>query len=214
MNNQTLNSAYNTLTIDWKGNAEAKEGSLLYLTVNGQAFEPISYKDAATMQVPLNTHAPVSLKVEVMLKPGDKKITGFKNNFNPVKGENHSCQILGKLPSQSGMKVKMSNGNKPIDDSTPACYAPGYVGVQSFFFPVYGIIRAIRTEYNRAEALACAGIGFGLATILSCTADRVAFGFGRHALFEYDPFSITDILINLLIGGIASLRGLIALFFS
>ncbi len=59
-----------------------------------------------------------------------------------------------------------------------------------------------------------AGFGFGLATIFSAMADdKIGFGIGRSALFEYEPFSLTDIVINLLVGGISSVRGFLSMLF-
>lgn len=39
--------------------------------------------------------------------------------------------------------------------------------------------------------------------------DTIGFGLGRLTLLEYKPFSFLDWIINLLIGGISSINGLL-----
>lgn len=84
--------------------------------------------------------------------------------------------------------------------------------MMSFFFPVYGIYKAITDAYMRAAALIGGGIGFLLSFSVSFMADKydtIGFGLGRFILLEYKPFSFLDWIINLLIGGISSINGLL-----
>lgn len=199
----------NTLTIDWIGNLDAKEGSLLYLTVNGQKFEPVSYRDASTVQVPLCNRGLLNLKVQVMSEPGKKTVTGFSNIFKLIPGQNHTCEISGKVGSWQGMQVRLSKGAQEIGLNDHYCYSKGYVAAWSFLCPIYGLIRTFRSKYNRAEAFWCGAAGFWMSLFIQLGGGKSESSYYSHS----HDFSFIEFLLDIVAGGVMFLRGLIRLIF-
>ena len=173
-----------------------------------------AYQDAWSADIPLeNCSGEIDLKITVG-KQGGKRTTYFNRKFSITPGVNYSCEVYG---SSVGFKARFCEGDI-VDESSPKLSgsASGIVTL-SFAFPIYGIYKAITDKYFRNKALAGAAAGFFFALIMSAMAsdgDKIGFGLGHATLFEYEPFSLTDLIINLLIGGIASIRGLLYALFS
>lgn len=154
----------------------------------------------------------LNLKITVGKEDG-KQGTWLNRKFNTATDDEYTCEIKGS--QKAGLKVKFSEGDE-IKAGTPTISSPVTVAFMSFLFPIYGFIVGITNKYHRKEALISGVVGFLFAMIFSFTAesgDKIAFGIGKISILEYDPFSFTDFVINILAGGIASLRGIIYMFF-
>lgn len=77
----------------------------------------------------------------------------------------------------------------------------------AFLFPIFGFVKAC-SKYNKKAGLIGAISGVLLSIILTAVsdADKISLGVNRWEFLEYDPFSFTDIAIDILLGGLLSLK--------
>lgn len=201
----------NKLTFRWTGDEKGKKGMELMMAFGNQQIGPIRYAEEYETEIPISGGP---MEIKVLCGQNGKHKTCIKHTFQFEHGKDYESRLSGKYTDISGLALQMSNGDECLEESAPACRNDLAVAMISFAFPIYGIICAARSKYNRAALLNGAGIGFVLATIFSAMADdKIGFGIGRNALFEYEPFSLTDIVINLLVGGISSVRGFLYMLF-
>jgi len=197
------------LNFTWYGDADGKDTAVMTLTVGGHVFDNLSVQDGFTIDIPI-TERYAEIKVQVAKAPGKSQSTCIKHIFEFELGKNYECKLSGSM--KKGFCLQMSDGDGYVTDDTPKLRNSLQVGFTSFLFPIYGIIQAIISKYNRVGYIGGAVAGFLLATIFSASADsdeEIGLGFGSHTLIEYEPFSFLDHLVNILIGGCASLLGLI-----
>ncbi len=207
MENQPL------LHLTWEGDLDGKEDWVLGIHVNGQEAVSASYTDAWTVDIPL-TGSNLELKVTLDAGKG-RQLTHFKRVFQLNPGSNYTCVVDGSAKNASGLGVRFCEGDEMTEDAKKLSGNKVMVGFLSVLFPVYGIYKGITDAYMRSVALICACAGFMLSMIMSLMTeegDMIGFGIGHKPWFEYEPFSFLDIVINLLIGGIASINGLLRLF--
>ena len=204
------NKNESTLSIIWHGDEEGKDSQLLHIHVGDQTIGPVPNTEAGVYEASI-TGPSMAIKIET----GDekKRVTRFNRKFQFDPEKSYTCEIVCE---SSNMGIRMSNGDEELDDDAPVCRNIGSVVFQSILFPIYGIGTAIYNRYNRVEGLVGAAIGFGLGTIISAMAsdgDRIVLGYRSTEILEYEPFSLTDFAINLLIGGISSIRGFLDMMF-
>lgn len=195
---------------EWAGTSKGKKSWVMSVVINGNEMVEGSYQDAWSCDIPLDGCGDeIELKIVVGISES-KKQTSFKRVFSIKPSTNYYCAVSGSTQDFTGLGVKFNEGDIELD-STPTI--PGSVfGVafMAFLFPIYGIYKGFTLKIVRNAAFGGAIAGFFLSLIMSSMAedgDMIGFGFGHTALFEYEPFSVTDIVINLILGGIASLRG-------
>ncbi len=188
---------------------------MLTLTVGDIVCEPFKYSEGCEIEIPLKNSA-AEIKVEFQGNPEQKKGACIKQTFNFEPGQDYQCRLGGRITNFTGLGLQLCSDSEDIEDK-PTCRNNLPIALLSFCFPIYGIINAIRSNYNRKAALWGALIGFIVATSFSAMPEEgeyIGFGIGRMTLFEYEPFSIIDIVINLLIGGVSTLRGFVYLLFN
>lgn len=181
------------------------------VTVGGHVFDDLPYQDGFTIDIPISEKY-TEIKVQVAKTPGKSKSTCIKHIFEFELGKNYECRLSGSMKGSKGFGLQMSDGDGYVTDDTPMCRSNLCVGVTSFLFPIYGIVQAFRSKYNRVGYIGGAIAGFLLATIFSAMADpdeEIELGYGSHTLIEYEPLSFLDHLVNILIGGCATLLGLL-----
>lgn len=181
------------------------------LYINGnECLTDWDYTDGFSLDIPLSGS---TLDVEV--KIGDRGVPGrtyFQHTFAIEPGATYEAELSGNAASFSGFKVKLSRPNEVIEGNTPACRRNMPVAILAFCFPIYGIILAITSCYNRIASIGGAASGFLLGVIGSSlipSGYEAGIGFGRVPLISYEPFSFLDFFFNILIGGIATINGLL-----
>ncbi|MBD5258523.1 MAG: hypothetical protein HDS52_07560 [Barnesiella sp.] len=206
-----------TLHFSWAGDKKGVKGisdAELGVVINGnELVSGADYKNDLTVDLPISGDS-LDIEIRIGKKGSEKKGLYFKHNFMIIPGADYSARLEGRASAFTGLSLKLSQPNQDVTSSTPACKINVPVALLSFMFPIYGIYGAIKLPYNRNAAIGGAFIGFMLALIVSAMAPEgadVGIGFGKKPLVSYQPFSPLDILFNLLIGGIASLRGLLHL---
>ena len=205
------------LNFEWVGDQKGIKGLKnpeMRVFIDGVEVCRVSYKEPVSFQVPLNSSS-VAIKVNICNADKEKQLCYFKGTFSINGGKDYSCRLFGQASSFTGLKLKFSKGDSPVKDSDPVCRNSLPVSVLAFCFPIYGLCNAATSKYNRIAALLGTAVGLGLSTISSWMAydsdELIGFGFGQTSLMDYEPFSAADWIINLLIGGISSLRGLLYL---
>ncbi|MCM1006221.1 MAG: hypothetical protein NC402_08005 [Prevotella sp.] len=204
----------NTLKFTWEGDAKGKDSALLTLTVDNIAYELFNYSEGCSFSITLPQKPNDEIKIEYQKNPDSKKHTCVKGMFEFPSQEDYDCLPSGKVSRLSGLALQVCpNMDLKGVETKPKCRNNLAVATASFAFPIYGIYNAMRSHYNRTAVICGAAFGFGIAMLFSSIAkshyDEIGTGVGHHAIFTYDPFSVTDIIINLLIGGISSIRGLL-----
>lgn len=178
------------------------------LKVNGNEITTWIPADDVEVKIPVSGK---TLDIEIIQKlKNGKGIKCIGHTFEIIPGNDYECSLVGKYSNFTGLGLKMSAPGQHVDDSTPAVRSCIPIALLGFAFPIYGFYKAIFSRYNRKAGLVGALIGFGFAMIFSLMAgdaDSFGLGIGSKPFIEYKPFSVLDILFNLLIGGIASLRG-------
>lgn len=207
----------NLLHFSWSGDEKGFKGlkePMMYLYVNGTEYvADWDYNDGFTIDIPINTDT-LNIEVKIGKKDAEKKTTYFKHEFVIFSDADYSARLEGQATSFTGLNLKLSKPNADISEDTPACHRNLPIAMLSFCFPIYGIIDAIRSPYNRKTAIISASVGFILAMIFSAWTPEGAetgIAFGRIVLLSYEPFSFLDWIVNILVGGIASLRGFLYL---
>lgn len=207
----------NTLHFSWAGDLDGVKGMkdpVLCLYFNGKVVvSDWDYTDGFSIDIPITGNT-MEIEVKIGERGKEKRKSCLKHTFDRVPGASYWAELEGKVSSFMGLKLKLSRPDETLDDSTPVCHPDTPIAMLSFCFPIYGIINAIRSKYNRKAAVIGAAVGFLLAMIFSASVPRgyeTGIGFGRTMLIEYEPFSLLDWIFNLLVGGIASFRGLIYL---
>jgi len=201
------------LKFEWEGDAKGADSAMLIVTVNDTPYPPFNYNVGCELEIPIAANV-AEIKVEYQHAPNKRKSKAIQHTFDLESGKNYQCRLSGKIKDFSGLGLQLCPENEDIEGAS-VCHTDGAIAFISFLFPIYGIIKAISCKYNKAASLLGALIGFVFSMSFSFLAedgDKIGFGLGHSALFEYDPFSITDITINLLIGGVSTLRGLLVLF--
>lgn len=202
------------LHFSWAGDDKGLNDHALCLLVNGtECVSDWDYQEGFDYDIPINGTT-LAIEVKIGKKGNEKKTTHFKHEFEIEPNSNYSAALEGKCLSFTGLKLKLSKPNENVEDDTPSCYNNAPIAILSFCFPIYGIFRAIRSSYNRKASIYGAAIGFILAMVFSAAIPEgyeTGIGFGRTMLISFEPFSFLDWLTNLLVGGIASLRGLLYL---
>lgn len=203
------------LRLTWEGDLDGQENWVMGVYVNGQEAVSTSYTDAWTVDIPLSDEN-LELKITVTRDNG-RTITHFKRIFKINPHSNYTCVVDGSVKKASGLGVRFCEGDEMDENVSKVSGNKGMIVFLSVMFPAYGIYKAITDAYMRASALIGACAGFMLGMIISFMAneegDMIGFGIGHKPWFEYEPFSFLDIVINLLIGGAASIRGLVAMMF-
>lgn len=201
------------LHFSWEGDPSGKEEWQLGVHANGQEIATSSYTEGWAVDIPLTD---TNLELKVILDTGNgRQVTHFKRAFQLNPGSNYTCVVDGSAKNSSGLGVRFCEGDEMEEGTSKLSGNKFNVVFMSLLFPVYGIYKAITDSYMRVSAIAGAAIGFLLGMILSAMTedgDTVVLGFKSIKLLEYEPFSFLDIVINLLIGGIASINGLLRLF--
>lgn len=171
------------------------------------------YSDGFSLDVPISGTTLI-IEVKIGNKDSNKRGTYFKHQFEIHPDADYSASLEGQATSFTGLKLKLSKPDGDVEDNTPACKRNVPVAMLSFAFPIYGIINAIKSPYNRKVAIIAASVGFVLAMVFSAfvpEGGETGIGFGRTMIISYKPFSFLDWVCNLLIGGVASLRGFLYL---
>lgn len=207
-----------TLHFEWDGSEEKmkklKEPELQLFVNNELCVNDWNYQDGFNIEIPISG-TKLLIEIKIGKKNSGKSKSYFKHEFDIEAGTNYYALLSGNADSLMGLKLKLSKPNEIVGESDPACYNNFPITMMSYCFPIYGIYTAVKASYNRIAALSGAALGLIVAFILSNAAssdyETLAFGFGKLTLFEYEPFSLVDWIINILIGGIASIRGLLYL---
>lgn len=201
------------LHFTWEGDPKGDKRLEMTVNCNGKEIVTDKYTEGWNVDIPLSGD---KLELKLTLgKENGRKFTHFERVLGIKPGSNYSCLVEGSVRNTTGLGVRFCEGDEVSDDVPKMSGSKFGIGLLSVLFPVYGIYKGITDAYMRATALVCAAIGFMLGMITSMMAeegDMISFGFGRASLFEYEPFSFTDIIINLLVGGIASIRGFLYMF--
>lgn len=207
-----------TLHFTWEGDPKGSEEFKMNVYVDGQLATKFDYCLGAEVDLPVpffSFTAPDGKEIELkctVAKDGGREFTHFKRSFSVKPGKHYACHIDGSIKKSSGLSAQFCEGEYVLGDTPKLSGNKSYIIMMSLFFPVYGIYKAITDTYMRAAALIGGGIGFLLGLIVSSMADKhdtIGFGLGRLTLLEYKPFSFLDWIINLLIGGISSINGLL-----
>lgn len=203
----------NVLHFFWTGDDKGIKGmseQVLFLYVNGTEYvADWDYSEGFSLDVPISG-TKLDIEVKIGKNDSDKRGTYFKHQFEIQPNADYSASLEGQVSSFSGLKLKLSKPNEEIEDNSPFCKRNLPVAILSFTFPIYGVIDAIRSPYNRKAAIIAAFVGFELAMLFSAfvpEGGETGIGFGQTMIISYKPFSFLDCVCNLLIGGIASLRG-------
>lgn len=204
-----------TLKFNWNGDFDGKDGVSMHLRFNGEEIDPVPYGDGCEVDIPL-TQSNMYIKVETSEDDGTDRSTHFERNYQLDPTQDYECRLSGQMGKSSGLAIQMSKPGESVGEDDPKCYSRNsYIFGQSFLFPVYGAIMAFRAPFNRMASLWGAGCGMALATWLSYYAMKhhavITFGIRKWELLEYKPFSMLDWIINFLIGGVASLWGVLQL---
>ena len=191
----------NILHFYWVGDEKGRKATKMSLIINNEeVLSDWDYTDGFTIDVPISGSS-----LRIVVKIG--KTNYFDHTFHIVENADYQCELLGEAASFSGLKMKMSKPNEDIEENTMVCRRNLPVALLSFCFPIYGIYNSIQSAYNRTAALSGSAIGIILSLVFSSLADK-----GDKITFlglEYEPFSFLDWIISILVGGIASLRGLL-----
>ncbi len=90
------------------------------------------------------------MEIKVLCGQNGKHKTCIKHTFQFEHGKDYESRLSGKYTDISGLALQMSNGDECLEESAPACRNDLAVAMISFAFPIYGIICAARSKYNRA----------------------------------------------------------------
>lgn len=207
------------LHFTWEGDPKGSKGLKMNVYVDGKLATTFGYCRGTEVELTVpffsSSAAPLEKEMELkctVAKDGGREITHFKRSFNVKPDTHYACHIDGSIKKSSGLSAQFCEGEYVLGDTPKLSGNKSYIIMMSLFFPVYGIYKAITDTYMRAAALIGGGIGFLLGLIVSSMADKhdtIGFGLGRLTLLEYKPFSFLDWIINLLIGGISSINGLL-----
>lgn len=189
-----------TLHLKWNGEVKQK---IVYVEVNGNCTDPIASEDAVEFEFPI-----ASNEVQLNVSTGKKSL--IKSNFKIDSDNDYWCEVSGRTKDYLGLKIQISDNQLEID-SAPACYSDTRIGIMAFLFPIYGFVKAFG-KYNKKAGLIGALSGFVFSIILTSilTAisgdDTIVIAFRRWEILEYEPFSFIDFAINILMGGLLSLK--------
>ncbi len=209
----SLNASKNVIKFSWEGDEKGKDGFKLFVTAGSFLSGAFDYNEPAEFEIPITSHE-MEIVIESTAKDGGKKSVLLKHTYKFESDEVYCCRLSGRITDFSGLSLQMCTELEEVENQ-PKLKNNVPIAILSFLFPIYGIINALRADYNRVAALVGAVSGFILAMCFSAMAgagDKIAFGIGHYSLIEYKAFSITDIIINILIGGVSSLRGFLYLF--
>lgn len=202
------------LHFSWEGDSKGGNDWQLSVHLNGQEVVSSNYTEGWSSDIPLAS-SDRTLELKLIMDRGDgRKVTLFKRSFQINPGSNYTCETEGSAKNASGLGVRFCEGDELTEGTPKVSGNKFYVVFMSILFPIYGIYKASTDSYMRAAALIGGAVGFILATIVSAMTDKgdtLAFGIGSMKIMEYEPFSFLDIVINLLIGGLASINGLLRL---
>ena len=184
------------LHFTWSG--EVKQENI-YVEFNGERVGPIESASAVEIDCPIKSD-----EIEININTGKKTL--FKSKFKVEANKDYWCEVSGRTKDWLGLMVRMSDNQLKID-SAPVCYGDTRVGIMAFLFPIFGFVKAC-SKYNKKAGLIGAISGVLLSIILTAVSDagRISLGVRGWEFLEYDPFSFTDIAIDILLGGLLSLK--------
>lgn len=207
-----------TLHFYWDGDDRGSDDFKLKVFVDDNEVAIMDYQDAAEVEIPLilssyssSSDNDIELKLKVA-KDGGRQFTHFKRSFKVMHGKHYACSVDGSIKDTSGFGVRFCEGHSVEDETPKLSGLKSSVAMWSVLCPVYGLYKAITDTYMRTTALIGGATGFLLGIITSSMADKgdsIALGLSSLKLIEYKPFSLTDFIINFLVGGISSLNGLL-----
>ncbi len=174
--------------------------------VNNYDFGPFVTILDFEIEIPYNTG-----HVNVCVVDADKGKTVAQHDFELSEIADYECELRWK--SSKGYGFRLSEPDALLTDSDATLWlSESYFVVTGFLFPIYGIVKAFG-KYNRWSGLIGAAVAMVICIIISASAERSdVFGicFGHHHPFiEYKAFSFLDWLINILAGGLLSIKTLL-----
>ncbi|MDE6351739.1 MAG: hypothetical protein K2K88_01155 [Muribaculaceae bacterium] len=209
-----------TLKIEWKGNDGAKDLVILYINDENTKFE-FDHNESFEAEIPIEGN---QLNIVIKVGSKSKEITCFSRIIDIDETSSYSCLIGGAFTHMGGFTLQLSKPNQEVTEEDPIYYHSNtrkYMGIFQdafvcFCFPVYGFYKGFAKKKNWIFDLLAGCFGFILSLIFSKMAAlehaTVVLGFRSVEILKYEPFSILDWLINLLVGGVSSLLGLFRLF--
>lgn len=212
INNQVEpDSSNGKLHFYWEGDDSKDKSCELSIILNGTLYGPYNYNEGFVIELPIDSS---KLNLEILVD-GKKWLS---HQFDIENGADYSSSLTGTIYKPSGLEFAISKPGEAVEENAPKIVSGGNfkTAFYSFLFPVYGIYKAITNPYYRVAAIVAGSVGFFFGFIFDLLSysslkdgDKLVFGFGKAELFEYEPFSILDFLINIFVGGISTIRGLL-----
>ena len=207
------------LKFSWPGKDRLVGDLDMVVYINGEENgHDFLYTQPFQMEVPIEGN---ELSIEIKHRYKDREATDFSHTIPIEENASYSCNLLGELDGSSQFFIRLSEPNKDVTDSDKVYYHNAFMGAiatmkdafWSFAFPILGFYRGFKAENHRTLSWISGLCGFILSIIVSAMASghTIVLGFRNFKLLEFEPFSFTDWILNLFVGGIASLWGLVRL---